>query len=337
MKRVLALLFLLFASVALASDPIIVTDKGGKLKSSPTDVLIELGDFQKFSFDLQKPFKIVTEPAEAKFIKDSNGKDLYVMGYKGGPSEVWVYCIVDNDFYFRCLVRIDLGNVIPGPKPSPFLDRLTKAFALDSGKQSDVQTLAVIYQKSLDNFDAFPNLKTYWDWMSQQYANLPATLVLTRSAIAAIQDEQLRKYEPEPRFTTESRKACRQVITDILSALHHIAGGVNPSPNPTPNPVPKASQVWAIIVEETEQRTPAVAAIITDMKWWDALKPKVSFRAYDKDQPEARSYTAKASEKGVALPALLILEKGTGKTLDVRALPASKDEIKTLLQGIVGQ
>ena len=223
----------------------------------------------------------------------------------------------------------------PGPKPSPYLERISKAYALDGGKPADAAALAAIYQRGAENFDAFPNLKTYWEWLTQQYATLPQSLVLTRAALATIQEETIKKYEAEARFSVESRRACRVVLNDLLSALLALSGGIQPGPSP--GPTPKADAVWAIVVEETEQRTPAMAAIITDVKWWEALKPKVFYRAYDKDQPEARSYAAKASEKSIALPALLILEKGTGKTLDVRALPVSKDEIKSLLQGIVGQ
>lgn len=335
----LLLLCLFIPSLAIASDPIKVTDQSVKLKSSPTDVLIPLGKYQKFSFDLQKPFKLITEPADAEVIRDSNGKDLYVLGYKDGPPEIWVYCIVDNDFYYRCLVRIDMGQPgpSPGPKPSPYLERINKAFALDAGKPAEIAALAAVYQRGAENFDAFPNLKTYWEWLAQQYSTLPQSLVLTRSALATIQEETIKKFEAEARFSVESRRACRVVLNDILSALLSLSGGVQPGPGPSPGPTPKAAAVWAIVVEETEQRTPAMASIITDVAWWESMKPKVFYRAYDKDQSEARSYASKATEKNITLPALLILEKGTGKTLDVRALPASKDEIKSLLQGIVGQ
>lgn len=337
--QAIALLMCLFPSLAFC-QPIQVTDQSIKLKSSPTDVSIALGDYQTFNFDLTKPFKVITEPADAKVIKDSSGKSVHVLGYANGPSEVWIYCIVDNDFFFRCLVRIEKGKPGPvPPKPSPYLDKLTQAYTLDAGKPSDMKALAAIYQKSVDNFDAYPNLKTFWDWLTQQYATLPQSLALTRSALASIQEEQLKKYEHEQRFTVESRKACRVVIADLLSALLQLAGGSEPAP-PTP-PAPKASQVWAIIVEETEQRTPSVAQIVTDVAWWKSLEPKVAYRSYDKDQAPP-SYTAKIIEKGINSgtgnwkPALLILEKGTGKTLDVRALPANRDEIKSIIQGIVG-
>lgn len=340
-RLALALLMFIPTLVYGQSQPITVSDQSIKLKASPTDVSIALGDYQTFNFELSKPFKVVTEPSDAKVIRDSNGKSVHVLGYANGPSEVWVYCLVENDFYFRCLVRIEKGNSGPTPpKPSPYLDKLTKAYTLDAGKQADMKLLAAIYQKGADNFDAFPNIKTFWDWLTQQYTSLPQSLALTRSALASIQEEQLKKYEAEPRFTVDSRKASRLVIGDLLSALLQLAGGSEPVP-PVP-PTPKASQIWAIVVEETDQRTPAMAQIITDMKWWKALEPKVTYRSYDKDTAPP-SYIAKIIEKGVNSgsgpwkPALLILEKGTGKTLDAKALPANRDEIKSILQGIVGQ
>lgn len=322
---------------------VVVNETSVKTKASPTDISIDEGDFQTFNFDLAKPFRIVTEPSTAKVIADSNGKKVSILGYGKGPDVVSLYVIMDNDFFYRCNVRIiknkkeDDGK----PKPSPYLARLKTAFDLDGGKVEDIKQLAAIYRKLVDNYSAFNNIKTVWEWMEGQYYTAkPGALALTRSTLQAIQKETILQYESEALFTAESREASLKVYTDIATALEVLAGG-KVDPQPQPDPLPKSEALWLVVVEDVEDRSIATAAVLSDLL--NLGNPKVTYRQYSRKDPSAKNYVARAIEKNINTssgqwrPVMLLIDRKTNQLIDIRALPAKSDEVKTILTGVLGK
>ena len=107
-----------------------------------------------------------------------------------------------------------------------------------------------------------------------------------------------------------------------------------PDPKPQPDPAPVVTgTVWLIVVEETADRTPELAAVLNDLAYWQGLRSKdVQFRFYDKDahDPAAKSHLPAATKVG--LPALLVVDK-SGKVLDGRRL-TSKADVDAALKGV---
>lgn len=82
-----------------------------------------------------------------------------------------------------------------------------------------------------------------------------------------------------------------------------------PPPPPPPPPPPGQKVAWAILVEESAERTPAIGAVIGNVTGWAGLQAKgIKHLVVDKDDPAAAAsgYVA-AAQKAGGLPALLLL------------------------------
>ncbi len=112
-----------------------------------------------------------------------------------------------------------------------------------------------------------------------------------------------------------------------------------PTPNPPPIPVPNVASAWLVVIEESSERTAAIAKVMGNLTYWQGLKTQGhNYRFYDKDSAEAKAkgYVARAGTVG--LPALLILDpKGGRQPLSATKLPATTAEIDTLLKGVTGK
>jgi hypothetical protein len=100
----------------------------------------------------------------------------------------------------------------------------------------------------------------------------------------------------------------------------------NPDPNPDPNPTPDVN-LWGVVVEETSERTPAQAVILTSQPVRE-LFAGTRFRVLDKDQvvPDSlKPYIARAkvlTADGKKKLPLLFLVAQSGAVLYEDALPA---------------
>ena len=104
-----------------------------------------------------------------------------------------------------------------------------------------------------------------------------------------------------------------------------------PDPKPQPKPEPLAGVAWAVILEESAQRTPEIAAVLGDLKYWQGLKAKgIDWRVYDKDSPDAKSKGFLEFAAPVGLPALLLMD-ATGKVLRGVKLPATTAGVDAIL------
>lgn len=108
---------------------------------------------------------------------------------------------------------------------------------------------------------------------------------------------------------------------------------VSPLFPPVPRPpivdpvTPITDAAWVLVLEESSDRTPEMAALLAD-PWWHSSG--VKFRVYDKDSADAADVVKAVGN--TPLPALLIVDP-KGKRLHVGKLPASIDGIKALIGG----
>lgn len=114
---------------------------------------------------------------------------------------------------------------------------------------------------------------------------------------------------------------------------------VEPGPGPGPSPSPlvdpsKTLGAWVVVVDQTESRTPAVAKVLNDTKFWKSLETRgLNWRHYDADSPDAKLYLPAA--KAVGMPALFVVG-GQGellsKVLKKAPLPATTSALDTLIK-----
>jgi hypothetical protein len=108
----------------------------------------------------------------------------------------------------------------------------------------------------------------------------------------------------------------------------------DPKPNPPDPPAPVVTgTVWLVVVEETSQRTPELAAVLGDLAYWQGLRTKdVMFRFYDKDSTDPALKSHLPDALTVGLPALLTMDRG-GKILDARKL-ANRADVDAALKEV---
>jgi len=117
---------------------------------------------------------------------------------------------------------------------------------------------------------------------------------------------------------------------DLATAYSEISIGLN-SLNAKPTPVVKKDVAWVIVIEETAERTPESALVMTDLDWWTSLSSRgITWRHYDDDSEEAKEYLqAVGSTK---LPAVLLLETD-GSVISTFTLPNSKELLDSSIRG----
>lgn len=132
-----------------------------------------------------------------------------------------------------------------------------------------------------------------------------------------------------------------EVVRPLLLVIT-VEGAQPPPPDPDPvdpPPVPPvAAKVWAVVVEETGERTVATAKVLGDLGYWKTVRDRGhNWRFYDKDSADAKARKYPQAAAGVGLPALLILDATTGKVLKAVKLPATTAGIDALLKEVTGK
>ena len=99
---------------------------------------------------------------------------------------------------------------------------------------------------------------------------------------------------------------------------------------PTPKPpivvpVPSGAVQWVYVLEETQQRTPEIAAVLADPFWTES---GIKFRVFDRDVPDAKDIVDTVG--AIALPAV-VLADATGRVLYRGPLPLRIEDLKTLI------
>ena len=114
----------------------------------------------------------------------------------------------------------------------------------------------------------------------------------------------------------------------VVSLLLGLAIGCElpPSPGPIPQPPPiVVADATLIVLEETADRTPEIAAVLGDITFWSGLGTK--WRFIDDDSPEAAAYLSLVNDR----PGLIVFDKA-GKRVWGGPLPRSTDEIRKLVK-----
>lgn len=129
------------------------------------------------------------------------------------------------------------------------------------------------------------------------------------------------------------------------------AGCNLPVPVPTPDdgdgqdqaqPVDPATTAgaWVVVVEESAERSPAAARVLTDASFWADLRDGrgLRWRFYDDDAPEAAPYRQLA--ESVGLPAVLIIADqpaNRGQVLGKFKLPETVEQLSAKIKQITGR
>lgn len=224
----------------------------------------------------------------------------------------------------------DPGPIIPDGKYQ--LAMLSRAEALKLSDHSAAGSVARAYRDVANQITA-GTLQSAEGKFGQSI--MVATGVALKANLAA---EQAQSWLPFGRAisarVTELQSAGKIVVdADLATAYSEIATGlesIGNSPAPKP-PVPVTQKpAWIITIEETSQRTPEVAAVLGDVKFWGGLQSKsIQWRQYDKDSADAASYNEFVT---VPLPAVLFLGSD-GKVLSQFPLPSSTAAIASRIGG----
>lgn len=154
--------------------------------------------------------------------------------------------------------------------------------------------------------------------------------------------------QPSPIDLDTVKKLPWQWITLAIAAAGLFLPFANCNCDALPIPVPpfveplvdpaKTEGSWVVVVEETEQRTPAIAKVLGDTNWWRSLEQReLKWRHYDEDAVEAKPYQAIAGEVG--LPAVIVIGgqgELSGKVLAKFRL-ATRDELDAKIKEATGR
>jgi hypothetical protein len=138
-----------------------------------------------------------------------------------------------------------------------------------------------------------------------------------------------------PIGVTAQQDIVRQVLT-VSGIGPQPPPGPGPEPQPEPEPTPQATNVSLAIVEDTMNRTPEMAITMNGIVGWTAFVDSGNdWRAYDLTTGEARGKKAITDLNGPS-PGIVIYDKATGKMIHRGDMPATIDELKTLIGGLTG-
>jgi len=109
-----------------------------------------------------------------------------------------------------------------------------------------------------------------------------------------------------------------------------------PIPEPGPQPRPDVKSAWLVIVEQSEQRKPETARILSAANWLNSLNARgIKWRVYDVDSAAAAPYRSKAESVGI--PAAIVIAGDPPTYLAAEPLPpttAALDELLTRSTGL---
>lgn len=114
--------------------------------------------------------------------------------------------------------------------------------------------------------------------------------------------------------------------------------GPRPPPEPKPDdpPAPKAKALYLAIIRDPMTVTPEQARLLADTPYWDSLKRDGhEWDSYTNTSPDAARLNYLKMVEGVPLPALLVLDKETGRKLRAVPLPKDKSGLTALVKEVV--
>lgn len=134
-------------------------------------------------------------------------------------------------------------------------------------------------------------------------------------------------------FWTVGEKAHSRLVLAVGKGKPQPPVPVDPVPV---DPVARVEKVVVVVVEETQKRTPAQAAVVSDpaLRKWAADKGH-SYELVDKDDPAAASYAPYVQKYGV--PCVLLFDKSVSDVqvpLDAFKLPAKGSDIRSAVERV---
>jgi hypothetical protein len=115
--------------------------------------------------------------------------------------------------------------------------------------------------------------------------------------------------------------------------------GTGPRPPPDPDPIdpdppaPRADHVRTIFLEDT--RSPDAAILFNALHGWAAYSAAGnSYRIVNKNAQDEEAANAEAELIGIPLPAMLVIDKDTGKVIHKGKLPATFADLQKLIGGL---
>jgi len=141
-----------------------------------------------------------------------------------------------------------------------------------------------------------------------------------------------------PVGVSDESQIVRQVLTVTVGPRPPPGPGPEPQPNPQPKPepTPQAENVSLAIVEDTMNRSPEMAITMNGLVGWTAFVDSGNdWRAYDLTTGEARGQKAITDLNGPS-PGIVVYNKATGTMIHRGDMPATIDELKTLIGGLTG-
>ncbi len=118
-----------------------------------------------------------------------------------------------------------------------------------------------------------------------------------------------------------------------------LGGGTEPPPDPPkpdpPTPGPKAAKLYLAVIHDPMNVSTDTAILIGDTPFWDGLKKDGhEWDVWPNTSQRAKELNYLKLVEGVALPALLVLDKETGRKLSAVKLPKDKAAVSELLKGV---
>lgn len=127
-----------------------------------------------------------------------------------------------------------------------------------------------------------------------------------------------------------------QHTVDLVATIGDAPIPDPPGPKPPVPPIPVTGPAWAVVVEQTEQRTPSQAAILGNFAMWKNLTDKGHmWRIYDADNSIAKTKGFVEAANSVGLPALLIVGNG-GKLISMQKLPETSAGVEEAMKKATG-
>lgn len=133
----------------------------------------------------------------------------------------------------------------------------------------------------------------------------------------------------------------KQAMPLILIALGLVLAFA-PVPSVLPLPIfddadpTKTEGSWVVVIEETEDRTPEVAKVLTNDKFWAGLESRgLRYRIMDVSTDEARPYRALSDKLGI--PCVLVIAVPDGTVLAEEKLPGTLDGLDAIVSKATGR
>ena len=104
-----------------------------------------------------------------------------------------------------------------------------------------------------------------------------------------------------------------------------------------PAPVVTVDSLWLVVVDDITTRTPATAALLTDLGYWQSLSKKgQKWSIVDVNNAQSAQYKTQITEAG-GTPCLIILDASTRKELASVKLPSDKSGVDSIIKKWTGK